>query len=130
MRIGATFPGGATYPHEVMSWKRKIGIIMAAGILPAGSAVGEIRFNRDIRPLFAKHCTACHGGVKEAGGISMIFRDRLLAEGESGSIPVVPGKPEISEMIRRVKSTDPDEIMPQPKHGPPLSSVEIATLEQ
>jgi hypothetical protein len=33
-------------------------------------------------------------------------------------------------MIRRVKSSDPDEIMPQPKHGPPLSSGEIATLEK
>ena len=113
-----------------MSWKRKLALVLAAGILSAGSAPGEVRFNRDIRPIFAKHCTACHGGVKEAGGISMIFRDRLLAEGESGSVPVVPGKPEISEMIRRVKSKDPDEIMPQPKHGPPLSSGEIAKLEQ
>jgi len=80
----------------------------------------EIRFNRDVRPIFLKHCTACHGGVKEAGGISMIFRDMLLIEGESGKIAVVPGKPDDSEMIKRVKHTDPDEIMPKPKHGPPL----------
>jgi hypothetical protein len=113
-----------------MSWKSTFGLIMTTGFLTAGTAPGEVLFNRDIRPIFAKHCTACHGGVKEAGGISMIFRDRLLSEGESGSIPVVPGKSEISEMIRRVKSKDPDEIMPQPKHGPPLSSGEIAKLEQ
>ncbi len=113
-----------------MSWQRTIGMIMTVGILPVGSALGEIRFNRDIRPIFAKHCTACHGGVKEAGGISLIFRERLLVEGESGEIPVVPGKPEISEMIRRVKNKDPDEIMPKPKHGPPLSSANIATLEK
>jgi len=104
--------------------------MMTTGFLSAGTAPGEVLFNRDIRPIFAKNCTACHGGVKEAGGISFIFRERLLAEGESGAIPVVPGKPEISEMIRRVKNKDPDEIMPQPKHGPPLSSGDIATLEQ
>ena len=128
--FGATFPRGATYPREVMSWKRTFGTILAAALFAAGSASGEVRFNRDIRPIFAKNCTACHGGVKEAGGISLIFRERLLVEGESGNIPVVPGKPEISEMIRRVKSKDPDEIMPQPKHGPPLSSGEVAKLEQ
>jgi hypothetical protein len=118
------------YPHEIMSWKRTFGLIMTTGFLSAGTAPGEVLFNRDIRPIFAKNCTACHGGVKEAGGISFIFRERLLAEGESGTIPVVPRKPEISEMIRRVKSKDADEIMPQPKHGPPLSSGDIATLEQ
>ena len=90
----------------------------------------EIRFNRDVRPIFLKHCTACHGGVKEAGGISMIFRDMLLIEGESGKIAVVPGKPDDSEMIKRVKHTDPDEIMPKPKHGPPLATEEIAVLEK
>jgi hypothetical protein len=113
-----------------MSRKRTFGLIMTTGFLTAGTAPGEVLFNRDIRPIFARNCIACHGGVKEAGGISMIFRERLLVEGESGAIPVVPGKPEISEMIRRMKSKDADEIMPQPKHGPPLSSGDIATLEQ
>lgn len=113
-----------------MSLKRNIGATLATGLLASASAADEIRFNRDVRPIFTKHCTACHGGVKEAGGISFIFRDRLLVEGESGNIAVVPGKPEKSEMIRRVKSKDPDEIMPQPKHGPPLSSDEIAILEK
>jgi hypothetical protein len=113
-----------------MSWKRIYGTLLAASFLTSGNAVGEIRFNRDVRPIFTKHCTACHGGVKEAGGISFVYRERLLVEGESGNIAVVPGKPDVSEMIRRVKSKDPDEMMPQPKHGPPLSSDEIAVLEK
>jgi hypothetical protein len=96
----------------------------------AGLAAEEVRFNRDIRPIFLKHCTACHGGVKEAGEISMIFRDRLLVEGESGNVAVVPGKPEVSELIKRVKSNDPDEVMPKPKHGARLAPEEIAVLEK
>lgn len=95
-----------------------------------GHAEEEVRFNRDVRPIFLKHCTACHGGVKEAGGISLIFRDRLLVEGESGNIAVVPGNPDASEMMKRIRSKDPDEVMPQPKHGSPLDQKDIATLEQ
>lgn len=128
--INASFPREPKYPHEIMTWKRIIGASLATGFLASAGTADEIRFNRDIRPIFTKHCTACHGGVKEAGGISFIFRERLLVEGESGNIAVIPGKPEKSEMIRRVKSKDPDEIMPQPKHGPPLSSAEIAALEK
>jgi len=90
----------------------------------------EVRFNRDVRPIFLKHCTGCHGGVKEAGGISFVYRDRLVIEGESGNIAVVPGKPEESELMKRIRSKDPDEIMPKPKHGPPLADSEIAILEQ
>ncbi len=90
----------------------------------------DVTFNRDIRPIFTKHCTACHGGVKEAGGISLVFHERILQEGESGNIAVVPGKPETSELIKRVKSKDPDYVMPQPKHGPALAASEIALLEQ
>ncbi len=89
----------------------------------------EISFNRDIRPIFLKNCTACHGGVKEAGGISFIYRNRALIEGESGEIAIVPGKPDESEIMRRIRSTDPDEMMPKPKHGSPLKPAEIKLLE-
>ncbi len=92
-------------------------------------SAGAAEFNRDIRPILTKHCTACHGGVKEAGGISFIYREKALTEGESGKRPIVPGNPAASEMLRRVRSSDPDEVMPQPKHGPPLASHEIALLE-
>jgi mono/diheme cytochrome c family protein len=87
-------------------------------------------FNRDIRPLFAQHCTACHGGVKAAGKISFVYRDQALAEGKSGKAAIVPGRPDDSEVIRRVTSSDPDERMPQPDHGPALSTADIQTLRR
>lgn len=88
----------------------------------------EVSFNRDIRPLLSKHCTACHGGVKAASGLSFIHRDKAMARAKSGEMPIVPGKPADSELIRRVNSTDPDEVMPQPDHGPRLSEPEIKLL--
>ncbi len=95
-------------------------------------AKGEerVEFNRDIRPILTKHCTACHGGVKEAGEISFIYREKALAPGKSGEIPIVPGKPAESEMLRRLRSTDPEEVMPKPKHGPPLPADQIDLIER
>ena len=90
----------------------------------------KVEFNRDIRPILTKDCTACHGGVKAAGGLSFIFRDLALSEGDSGKRAIVPGKPEESEMIRRMRHSDPDEVMPKPKHGPPLSEQKIALIEK
>jgi hypothetical protein len=97
-------------------------------LIPLHMFAEEVRFNRDIRPIFTKHCTACHGGVKEAGNISLIFRDKALAEGKSGERAIVPGKPELSEIMRRITSKDPDEVMPKPKHGPPLHEKEVAMI--
>ena len=33
-------------------------------------------------------------------------------------------------MLRRIRSNDPDEVMPKPKHGPPLPPEEIALIER
>jgi hypothetical protein len=90
----------------------------------------EVDFARDIRPILNANCTACHGGVKEAGEVSFIYRDLALGKGESGKSVIVPGNPDASEMIIRITSTDPDEIMPKPEHGPALAKFQIDILRQ
>jgi len=49
---------------------------------------------------------------------------------ESGLRGIVPGEPEASEVMHRVRATDPDEMMPPPDKGEPLTDEEAATLEQ
>lgn len=96
----------------------------------AGSAMAEVDFANEVRPILNEHCTACHGGVKEAGDVSFIYREKALGKGDSGKSVIVPGDPDASEMIVRILSTDPDEVMPKPEHGPPLAAEEVATLRQ
>ncbi len=103
-----------------------VSLLLAA----TAAAAGPVDFNREIRPLFARHCTACHGGVKEAGGISFVYRDKAMAAGDSGNAAIVPGDPSASELVRRIKATDPDDVMPKPEHGPPLPAEEIAMIER
>lgn len=92
--------------------------------------IAAVDFTRDVQPILNKNCIACHGGVKEAGEVSFIFRDQVLGKGESGKTVVVPGKPEISEMIARITTDNPDDLMPQPDHGPRLSDKDVETLRK
>src|SRR5688572_8929156 len=87
----------------------------------------RIDFNRDIRPILNQNCTSCHGGVKQAGEVSFIYREEALGKGKSGRPTVVPGKPNASELIARVTSNDPQ--MRMPYHAPPLQPKQIALLK-
>lgn len=93
--------------------------LTAASVTHAGEEV--LRFNRDIRPVLAETCFRCHGpGVKKAG-LRLDQRDAALKASESGEIPIVPGKIEESEIIRRILSDDESEVMPPPSAKKPLT---------
>ncbi len=89
----------------------------------------RVSFNDHIRPIFAKHCVACHGGVQMASNLSFIYRDSALAEADSGLVPIVPGDTRNSEVVARVTTDDPDIRMPPADH-PPLTAEEIALLTE
>ena len=109
-------------------------ISIAAGLAFVSRALAQqpVDFNRDIRPILSNKCYACHGpddGKREAG---LRLDDAKIATRklESGAVAIVPHKPEASELIRRVTSSDQDERMPPAKFGKPLSNNEIATLKK
>lgn len=77
-----------------------------------------IEFSRDIRPILNRHCVGCHGGVKQAAGLSFVYRDQVMNPLKSGLTPVVPGDIEASELIHRITTDDPDERMPPPEEHP------------
>ena len=107
-----------------------VGSLAFAAGSGATSAGRPIDFNRDIRPIFNQNCTACHGGVKAEGGISFVFREQAMRVGESKKRTIVPGKPEESELIVRVTSSDEKVRMPRAEHGPRLTPTQIALLRQ
>ena len=92
--------------------------------LAGGEAVD---FSRDVRPLLNEHCTACHGGVKQAGGVSFVTSEAVLPP--DGWV-VEPGDPDASVLIERVTSEDPDVVMPPPEEGRPLSDEEVDLLRR
>ena len=106
----------------------------AFGLVFAGTASGfwprgkQVDFNHEVRPILNGKCIACHGGVKQAGGFGVLFREDALGKGKSGRIGIVPGDPDASEVIRRI--THPDRAQRMPRHRDPLSKEEIETLRR
>ncbi len=76
----------------------------------------KIEFNRDVRPILSDNCFHCHGPDKGArqAGMRLDIRDEAVKATDSGAKPLVPGKPDESEVVRRIDSTDADEMMPPP----------------
>ena len=97
--------------------------LASVGWLNMGSRVD---FNSQIKPLLNKQCLACHGGVKQAGGVSLLFKEEAFGKGKSGKFCIVPGKPEQSEFIKRLTTKEEDERMPY--HKPALKTEEIELL--
>jgi hypothetical protein len=109
------------------------GVLLSGGLTPAAAAGKPLSFNRDIRPLLSNTCFQCHGPdeKKREGGLRLDEREAAIAVQESGRAAIVPGRPDESELMRRVLAHDPDEAMPPPQaKRPALSERDIATLRE
>jgi len=120
---------------------RPAAALVAAAILALGTGSRVARsedappapdFQRDVQPIFSEHCGHCHGVDEQSrkGDLRLDIRQHALEGGESGQPAIVPGKPEDSELVSRIRSDDPGTIMPPPHEKKPLTAAQIATLER
>lgn len=108
-------------------------LFLFALTVSAVSAEERIDFNREIRPILSDRCFQCHGPDEEDrhGGLRLDQRETAIAEADSGSIAIVPGKPDESELFHRILSDDEFTQMPPPEaNKKPLTKQEIETLRK
>ena len=102
-------------------------------LFAASAADQPVDFNRDIRPILSNNCFFCHGPdekERKGGGDGLRFDTTTGAFADlGGHAAVVKGKPEESEIIKRVASADPDLVMPPPKSGKKLTAREVELLK-
>jgi hypothetical protein len=110
--------------------------ILTAAIFVGGAARGAetspLRFARDVQPILAKNCFACHGpdDAHREADLRLDTAAGATRELPSGERAVVPGRPDESELLRRVTSADVEARMPPVKHAAPLAAEQIGVLRR
>ena len=84
-------------------------------------------YARDVKPLLTRKCYACHGALKQSGGLRLDTRGVMLTGGDSGAA-VVPKSTEKSLLLSAVRGDGDIERMPL--ESEPLDAAEIALLER
>jgi hypothetical protein len=100
--------------------------------LGAVGAAEKVDFAREVRPLLADKCLACHGqdAAHREAGLRLDQREGALRGGDSGRPAIVPGQPERSELIRRIFSEEDSERMPPPESKKALTEAEKELLRR
>ncbi|MBI2929702.1 MAG: PSD1 domain-containing protein [Verrucomicrobia bacterium] len=103
------------------------GIVFTIAALRAEAAApAKVDFARDIQPIFIKRCYECHGPDQQKNKLRLDVKADAFRGGKSGLPAIVPGKSSESEILKRVTSDDPDEVMPS--KGERLTPEQIAAL--
>ena len=102
-------------------------------LLCAGSAAiaDPVSFSREVLPILSDKCFHCHGPAESGrkAGLRLDTQEGAFKTKE-GHAAVVPGDPTASELVRRIFSTDPEEVMPTPTSHRELSDPEKLTLRR
>jgi hypothetical protein len=106
----------------------RFALVFALVVAPGSRlTAGEVDFNRDIRPILSENCYHCHGPDKSTRKAKMRLDVREAALDKEA---FVPGNPAESELLTRVRSTDPEEQMPPPDSHKKLTASQKDLLER
>ncbi|MCL4786227.1 MAG: DUF1553 domain-containing protein [Verrucomicrobia bacterium] len=117
-----------THPFVRVLWLAVTFPVVSGPII----ASDNVDFQSDVRPILANHCFKCHGPDEETrkARLRLDVRDEALKPARSGEAAIVPGRPESSELIKRVLTDDEDELMPPPAAKRPLTGEQKEILRR
>ena len=115
-----------------------IGAVLAA-VLASGCGVPgpdvpdlpeRVDFALHVKPILSDRCFKCHGPDEAArkSDLRLDVQERAFARLASGTTPIVAGRPRRSELVRRILSEDPAQVMPTPDAHLTLSDYEKAVI--
>lgn len=97
------------------------------GFANGAGAAEPLSFSRDVLPILSDRCFHCHGPDPKhrEADLRLDVREAAIEHGA-----LVPGKSSASELVRRIVSSDPDELMPPPASNRSLSPAEREVLKR
>jgi WD40 repeat protein len=101
--------------------------VIPALLIASAAPAADVSFMSDVAPVLVQRCGACHGPQKNKGDFRLDTFDGLLQPGNSDAKPIVAGKPDESEVVRRIAAADPGKRMPP--GAAPLLAAEIDQIK-
>jgi mono/diheme cytochrome c family protein len=109
---------------------KRVPFVLFALVASSCAAFAEeaVKFSRDVLPILSENCLSCHGPDEShrKGELRLDVREAAIQKKA-----LLPGDPEESEMIKRIVSSDNEEVMPPPRsHKPKLSEAQVEILKR
>src|SRR3989442_14387024 len=108
-----------THAQPGFTMKRPLvaGALIYFGLL-SPAAAQKVDFSRDIRPILSDRCFLCHGPDEATRKVNLRLDTEAGARHMRGNkTPVVPGKPDGSELFSRITAVNTDVRMPPTYSG-------------
>ncbi|MDB6004857.1 MAG: hypothetical protein JWR15_1844 [Prosthecobacter sp.] len=93
--------------------------------LPAFAAAAEISFSQQIAPILIDQCVECHRSGKAKGSYRLDTVELMLKAGDSGTAPVLAGKPDESELYRLIATHEEEDRMPKKADALPAEELTL-----
>ena len=106
--------------------KLRLPLLISISVSPfLAEAEDQVHFNRDIRHILSDKCFYCHG-FDEQNRKADLRLDTFdgATEDLGGTRAIVPHDADASELVYRILSTDPDDLMPPPETEQELTQEE------
>ncbi len=132
--------GARPFVHSLAAWRRSLRPaarwrrVFTASValavlfsLEAIASAESIDYEKQVKPVFAARCKACHGVLKQEGGLRLDTGALARKGGDSGQV-IKPKDSAGSLLTVRITAQDPAERMPQ--EGEPLTAEQVAVIRQ
>ena len=99
-------------------------VLLFVGCDAAFAADSTVSFTKEVLPLLAERCQACHSVTGQAQ-LSLMSWESLIKGGKSGTA-IAPGRPDESLLLKRISGANPA----MPPVGDPLDRSEVALIHR
>ncbi|MDA1052739.1 MAG: PSD1 and planctomycete cytochrome C domain-containing protein [Planctomycetota bacterium] len=101
--------------------------LLLLAVLSVRATAADVDYLREVKPILHERCFACHGALKQEGGLRLDTGSQIRQGGDSGAA-IEPGKSSESLLVARVAAESADERMPP--EGKPLTPDQIELLKR
>ena len=108
-----------------------LGVLVATAPMALSREEAPVSFRNQVRPILSDKCFACHGPDENTRDADLRLDTQEGAFADLGGYAaIVPGDLEKSELIARIFTDDPDDLMPPAKAHKPLPPEEREILKR